>query len=237
LDVSALPRCIFFPMITEILRVIDEKDLNVNFYIVVSENSELDKMIRHQILDDNISFFPGFGRYTSMQSLEDVPRIWMPILGENKTQELKKIYDRLKPREVCPMLPFPARNPRRCDDLVREYRKFLFDCISIDPGNFIYATEENPFDVYRQIIYTSVRYDKSLKPLRGGVIIISPLSSKIMTIGAAMAAYELRKAGIRVDVSHVGARGYSVSGDFNKMKNIAEKSELFSIWLTGECYG
>jgi hypothetical protein len=80
------------------------------------------------------------------------------------------------------------------------------------------------------------RYNKSLKPLGGGVIIISPFSSKLMTIGAAMAAYELRENGIRICVSHVGARGYSVSGELKKMEDIAKKSKLFSVWLTGECY-
>ena len=234
LDVSALPRCIFFPLITEILQQIGKK--NVNFFILVSENSELDKMIQHRRLDENMYFFPGFGKFTIMQSLKDIPRIWIPILGEDKIHELDKIYGDLGPEEVCPMLPFPAENPRRCDDLVREYREFLFDRILVEPRNFIYATEDNPFDVYRQIIYTSLRYNKSLEPLGGGIIIISPFSSKLMTIGAAMAAYELRENGIRICVSHVGARGYSVLDELKEMEDIAEKSKLFSIWLTGECF-
>lgn len=237
LDVSALPRHIFFSFITEILNQIDENRLNTNLHILVSENSKIDVMIKNRILDDNISFFPGFAKNTSMQSLEDVPRIWIPILGEDRLEEISRLYRGLNlPQEVCPMLPFPAKNPRRCDDLIREYHKFLFDVARVEPGNFIYAGENNPFDVYRQIIYTSTRYNKSLKLLGGAVIIISPLSSKIMTIGAAMAAYELRKDGINVDVSYVGARGYEVSGDQSSLANTAKKSQLNSVWLAGECY-
>jgi hypothetical protein len=238
LDVSALPRCLFFLTITEILSIIDRKNLPINFHVMVAENSELDKEIKQEALDENAYPFPGFERATSAEYLEGIPKIWIPILGEDKEYHLRKIYDTLKPEEVCPMLPFPAKNPRRCDDLIKEYYEFLFDSILVEPRNFIYATESNPFSVYRKIIYTAQRYSKSLEPLSGSVrMILSCLSSKIMTVGAALAAYELRKKNCYVAVWHLDARGYSLSGDTReRLRAVTEKSELFSIWLIGECY-
>ncbi|KYK35541.1 MAG: hypothetical protein AYK19_22380 [Theionarchaea archaeon DG-70-1] len=238
-DASALPRCIFFLIITELLHIIDNNDMPINFHVIVAENSELDKEIKQEALDENAYPFPGFERATSAEYLEGIPKICIPILGENKEYHLRKICDNLKPEEVCPMLPFPAKNPRRCDDLIKEYYEFLFDSISVEPRNFIYAAENNPFDVYRKIIYTVQRYNKSLEPLGGSIkMIVSCLSSKIMTIGAAIAAYELRKNNYHVAVWHLDARGYSLSKDIKeKLEAVTEKSELFSIWLTGECYG
>ncbi len=238
LDVSALPRCLFFLTITEMLNIIDRKNLPINFHVMVAENSELDKEIKQEALDENAYPFPGFERATSAEYLEGIPKIWIPILGEDKEYHLRKIYDELKPEEICPMLPFPAKNPRRCDDLIKEYYEFLFDSISVEPRNFIYAAENNPFSVYRKIIYTAQRYSKSLEPLSESVkMILSCLSSKIMTVGAALAAYELRKNNCHVAVWHLDARGYSLSEDIReKLGAVTEKSELFSIWLTGECY-
>lgn len=237
LDVSALPRCIFFLAITELLNIIDKNGIPVNFCVMVAENAELDKEINQEALDENAYPFPGFERATSAAYLEGI-KIWIPVLGENKGYHLRKIYDNLQPEEVCPMLPFPARNPRRCDDLIKEYYEFLFDSISVEPGNFIYAAENNPFDVYRKIMYTAQQYNKSLQPLNENIkIIVSCLSSKIMTIGAAIAAYELRKNRYHVAVWHLDARGYSLSRDIKEnLEVVTEKSELVSIWLTGECY-
>lgn len=240
LDVSALPRCIFFTIITELLQSLTEsknfKKEKRNFHVLVAENPELDKKIKQKVPDEEPYSLPGFGRYISQTSLE-VPRVWIPILGEGKDYHLRRIYDSIKPEEVCPMLPFPAKNPRRCDDLIKEYREFLFDGVQVEPRNFIYAAEDNPFDVYRQIVHTATRYNKSLELLGGSVTIISPLSSKIMTIGAAIAAYDLRKNKTRVGILHIDALGYSLSEKIEKLESIAKQSELFSIWLTGECYG
>ena len=238
LDVSALPRCLFFLTITELLSIIDRNKLPTNFHVMVAENSELDKEIKQEALDENAYPFPGFERATSAEYLEGIPKIWIPILGEDREYHLEKIYEEVKPEEICPMLPFPAKNPRRCDDLIKEYYEFLFDSISVEPRNFIYAAENNPFGVYRKIIYTAQRYSKSLKPLSGSVkMILSCLSSKIMTIGAAIAAYELRRYKYYVAVWHLDARGYSLSEDTRKnLEAVTEKSELFSIWLAGECF-
>jgi len=42
------------------------------------------------------------------------------------------LYFSYPPDEICPVLPFPALNPRRGDNLVLEYRDLLFDRLRID---------------------------------------------------------------------------------------------------------
>ena len=98
------------------------------------------------------------------------------------------------------------------------------------------ATEDNPFDVYRQIVYTAIRYNNSLELLGGCITIISPLSSKIMTIGAALSAYELRSQDIKIATMHLDALGYTLLDNIENLRRVSKHSELFSIWLTGDCY-
>lgn len=235
-DVSALPRCVFFTMLTTLLERIKSSGKHINLHVMVAENPELDNKIKPEIPDEEPYSFPGFSKYISQTTMEDVSKVWIPILGEGKRFHLRRIYDVLKPQEVCPMLPFPAKNPRRCDDLIKEYYEFLFDSIQVEPKNFIYAAEDNPFDVYRQIVYTAIRYNNSLELLGGCITIISPLSSKIMTIGAALSAYELRSQNIRIAAMHLDALGYTLLDNIEYLRNISKHSEIFSIWLTGDCY-
>jgi hypothetical protein len=139
------------------------------------------------------------------------------------------------PDETCPVLPSPATNPRRGDNLILEYREFLFDQIRVEPQNFIYASEENPFEVYRQLVRAIRRYDQSFGPLGGARFALSALSSKLMSVGALLAAYDLKGAGIDVAIAHIECEGYVVDGD---PKNGVDKSKgtPYSLWLTGECY-
>ena len=52
-----------------------------------------------------------------------------------------------------------------------------------------------------------------------------------MSIGALLAAYELKNAGINVGVADVEAQGYQIKGEINTIE-----TELFSLWIAGDCY-
>jgi hypothetical protein len=79
-----------------------------------------------------------------------------------------------------------------------------------------------------------IQYDHALKPLGGCKIILSALSSKLLSIGALLAAYDLKQKNYSIGVAHVEAQGYTMSGK-NGMKSEAE-GELFSLWIAGEGY-
>ena len=71
-----------------------------------------------------------------------------------------------------------------------EYQQILFDEQRLDPRNFLYASELNPFEVYRQLRAAVQHYEKVFQLLGGCRVAISPLSSKLMSLGALLVAYE-----------------------------------------------
>jgi hypothetical protein len=239
IDISAMPRTIYFPLIHKILILIDTmkasgKDvITPNLHVVVSEDYMLDSRIHEEEIEDTANYLHGFGAI-DLEANEGMPKVWIPILGEGKEIQLIKIQDFVKPGEVCPLLPFPSQNPRRGDDLLREYRRFLFDTISIEPRNIIYADEQNPFQVYRQIKKTIDHYNQSLAILGGCKIIISALSSKLLSIGALLSAYEAKGESILVGIANVESNGYRIDEEESLQDN--RSAELFELWLAGDCY-
>jgi len=199
--------------------------------VVVSESLDLDRVIRAQGIDDEATYLHSFSGGVDMEATANIPRVWIPILGEDRGGELERIYDLVRPNEICPVLPFPSSDPRRGDNLILYYRELLFDRLRVEPSNIIYASEKNPFEVYRELTRTVNRYSDALRPLGGCKVVISTLSSKLLSLGALLAAYELRRAGKEVGIAHVEARGYEI---FHVDPDVCV--ELFELWLTGECY-
>jgi hypothetical protein len=232
-DISALPRSIYFPLIGRLLLIIDTWQLDSprpNLHVVVSESLELDRLIHTEGIDDDATYLHGFSGGVDMEATSDIPRIWIPILGESQRGELERIYDLVHPDEICPVLPFPSSDPRRGDNLILNYRELLFDRFRIEPDNIIYASEKNPFEVYRQLNKTTTQYKNALHPLNGCKVVISALSSKLLSLGALLSGYEMRDV---VGIAHVESSGYVMSAGTD-ISLVHE--ELFEIWLSGECY-
>jgi len=237
-DISALPQSIYFPLIAKLLLLLDSNEGSSplpNLHVVVSESPDLDHIIHPVGIDDEATYLYGFGGGVDMEATAEIPRVWVPILGEDRGGELVRIYDLIQPDEICPVLPFPSSNPRRGDNLILEYRKLLLDGFLVEPTNIVYASEKNPFEVYRELAKTISQWSTTLQPLGSCKIVISALSSKILSLGALLAAYQLRRMGQLVGIGHVEARGYDISvHEPYVLKSMHQ--ELFEVWLAGECY-
>ncbi|HHE40170.1 MAG TPA: hypothetical protein ENL10_01560 [Candidatus Cloacimonetes bacterium] len=241
-DISATPRALYFPIIGKLLYLYDSnstdngKSKNLNIHVVVVENPTLDYRIRAEGIDDKANYVHGFGGDVELESTANIPRVWIPIIGEKRDAHMTRIHTLVNnPKEICPVLPFPATNPRRGDDLILEYRELLFDQLRVEPTNIVYAAEQNPFEVYRKIARTVIQYNKALSPLGGCKVIVSSLSSKLLSIGALLAAYDLKRKGFAIGIAHVGAQGYTMpEGD--QITESKCQEELCSLWLAGECY-
>ena len=129
-DVSGMPRSVFFPLLSRLLYLVDSASASgrqtPNLFAVVSEDVGIDAAITHEGVDEFADFLPYFHGGFDREADSEKPRVWLPILGENRLPQLQRIEDRIKPSETCPVLPSPARNPRSGDDLVAQYRPFLF---------------------------------------------------------------------------------------------------------------
>jgi hypothetical protein len=238
-DISALPRGIYFSLLGKLLTYIDRMPPSnsiPNLMVAVAENPELDMNIQEEGVDEDLNFLHGFGGEIDLSSSEGTePLIWLPILGEDKLLHLQKAYAHLKPGEICPILPFPSRNPRRPDALTMTYHELLFDELRIEPQNIMYVPEQNPFEAYKILYNTIENYHISLKALNGCKAVLSTFSSKLLSIGTLLAAYELKEKEIGVGVLNVDSHGYKISPDAD-LKRLKAESKLFVTWLTGKPY-
>ena len=238
-DVSAMPRTIYCPLISKLLFLVDEARASgakevPNLHLVVGENPKLDACIADEEVDDTASYVVPYSSRLDREATAGRPRVWIPLLGEGQELQLARINDLVAPDEVCPVLPSPSVDPRRGDDLILAYRGLLFDTFRIEPRNIIYASEWNPFEVYRQVRQTMMHYQEALAALDGCKTVLSALSSKLMSLGALLVAYEAKDLGLDIGMAHVECRGSVM--DLAKAQAVRSSGELVGMWVSGECY-
>lgn len=131
-----------------------------------------------------------------------------------------------------PSVPSPSSNPRRGDKLLIDYRALIFDEWRLDIKNIIYSNEKNPFEIYRQLTQAIYHYRNALSPLSGCKPVISAVSSKLISLGALLAAYDLKlNKGINVDLVNIEAQGYEIR---HVEEEIPNNTQLFTLLLKGE---
>lgn len=233
-DISALPRSVFFSIIGKILSLLDKYSLNnskisQNLYILTAENAKLDENIIEEGIDEDINYTYGFT--DDLELSTNNPIVWFPMLGEGKNLQLSKAHSRVNPNEICPVLPFPAKDPRRSDKLIIEYNRLIFDEFRVESQNIIYAHEQNPFEVYRSLTLAIENYKQSLSKLGGCRSAISVFSSKLLSIGALLTSFELDSVGIL----NVDSQGYRIINE-SIIEELNQDTELFLSWIYGEPY-
>jgi hypothetical protein len=239
-DISALPRSIFFPLIAKMLYLLDEHAAGKgrrgpNLHVLVAENPALDCQIQEEGVDDTASYVHPFGGGLEMEATADHPKVWIPVLGERRATQLLRIYDLVMPDEIALLLPCPSVNPRRSDNLLLEYRELLFDRLRVEASNVIFASERNAFEGYRQIRKAVLHYRDALQPLGGCKAVLSALSTKLLSVGTLLVAYELKQARVDIGIAHVECQGYTMENG-GRGGEAKKGSELFGLWLWGECY-
>jgi hypothetical protein len=163
------------------------------------------------------------------------PRIWFPVLAEDVSEQLVRIWERINPDDVCPVLPIQSANPRRGDDIIRDMGELVFDRFAVNPRDIIHATEWNPFQLYRSLLAAMARYEETLRFFGGVCFVLSPLSSKSLSIGCLLACFEKRLCGdratVRVGMAHVESHLYETVALTSDTS-----AQPISLWLAGDCY-
>lgn len=226
IDISALPRSVFFPLIAGLLKVVD-RGWSGDLHVVVCENPQVDRAI----LEEGAEAAGALGGFSGPPDDENwAATVWVPVLGEGKEAQLAALVEAIDPNEVTPVLPFPAENPRRGDDLLLEYRELLVDRIAVEPRNYIYAAEANPFDLYRAVSELHDRYQAALRPLGAAKFVLSTHSSKLLSVGALLAAYERG-----LQVMHVSPTRYGLRSGVD-LDALRKRNRLADLWLAGAPY-
>ena len=126
-------------------------------------------------------------------------------------------------------------NIRRGDDLIMSYQNLLFSQFDIQANNIIHADERNPFQTYRILMSAIHRYDRTFNLLHGCKIFISSLSSKLLSVGAILAAFESKLNGVNAGMVQVSSLGHKID-ETQISEETLGKSELYHLWLFGEPY-
>lgn len=229
LEISAMPRSVFFPLVRGVLERAhlhpdDPLRWHGDLHVAVCENPEIDSAI----LAEGTTLMAPIGGFAGRVGDRATTTIWVPVLGERAPARVKALHDELEPDETCPVLPWPSSDPRRADKLVLEYRRLLFEEIRLEPRNVIYAAERNPFDLYRTLGALHTRYLTALSPLGSVSMVLSSHSSKLLSVGVLLAAYENDLV-----VQHVSPAVY---GLHHSTSGLEAHDEIFDLWLTGEPY-
>jgi hypothetical protein len=247
IDVSSMPRVSYLALITGVLhRLIPNKDLSnclhangVNLQVLVAEDPKLDAQIKSEDPSNDLTTIPGFSSALYAETVQDWPFVWFPVLGENRVNQLEKVLSAVVPdlAEICPVLPHPSQDPRRGDRLLVEYKRPLFDSRQTPIGNIIYAHESNPFEAYRQVLNAMRRYQNSLSILGGCRLVVTPLGSKLITVGVGLACFEMRPTGLdenyAIAIPYAGPTRYAATPESFKTAN----AEIAALLLTGSAYG
>jgi hypothetical protein len=247
LDVSSLPRVVYLALMTSILnRLVPDKGApealaagGINLQVLVAEDANLDAQILAEDPSNDPVLVPGFASGVQAESVQEWPLVWFPILGEHRVNQLKQVMrSNLIPdeAEICAVVPHPSRNPRRADRLLIEYKEPLFDKRQTPTSNILYAHESQPFEAYRQLLQAMERYRQSLSILGGCRIVVTPLGSKLITLGAGLACFEMRPesaaANYRVAIPHAEPMRYVATVDALRQSN----PEICCLLLTGTAY-
>ena len=154
-DISAMPRMVALTTIAKLIHDLDTVEGNtgrsINLHVTTAESVSADRKTQQGTLSDEVTSVVGFSGHLTAQGTEHVPRVWFPVLGENQTDRLIKIQDKLDPDEICPVIPFPSREPRRGDEIIDQHRQVIFEDFQAEPRNILRASEYNPFEAYKQL--------------------------------------------------------------------------------------
>ena len=131
---------------------------------------------------------------------------------------------------TTPVLSFHFRRPT-LDweiDWPRSILQELESVWSVDARDIVYADEADPLDLYRTILKLDDRRKPVFEGVDGSLLILSPLGSKIMAIGALMAALERD-----LPVAYLESIDYELA---DSVPAVSAAPNLLHIWLEGDVY-
>ena len=227
IDFSAMSIGTSFPLAALLMQ--RGRSIGCNVHATVVADPSVDAAIRPLPSETAIPVH-GFQNGWRLDDLEAASRLWLPQLAHGQRGLLERIFREVAPHDICPILPFPAQEPRRGDLLVEEYLEEIESTWEVDQRSIIYAAESSALDVYRTIL----NLDEERRPVfdghGGSSCILSPVGSKILALGSLMAAMERR-----FPVLYVEAVGYVVNASILDDFPVSG-GELTHVWLSGEPY-
>ena len=170
----------------------------------------------------------GFKGGSTLDGTTKAAKLWLPQLAAGRRSTLGRLFTFVEPHDTCPILPFPARDPRLGDKLTEEFLTEFENTWSVDTRNIVYANESDPLDLYRTILkLDDFAVARGSAEVGGSLLVLSPVGSKVTALGALMAALERD-----LPVAYLESIGY----DWVGTTGTATTAELMHVWLEGDVY-
>jgi hypothetical protein len=191
-DATGMSRCTAFPIVKLLFQLSQGTDLRV--HLLVGDSERTASHVR-SVSNDRADWVHGFAGSSETDEGIDALSLWIVQLSERAGGQLATMFKQLgTPEEVCPVLPFPATNPRRADQLLFEHREYWQRDWVETPMSFIRAHESDPMDVFRSIgRLHEGRREALMGPGLMSQTILSPVGRRLPGVGMLLAAlsYEL----------------------------------------------
>lgn len=226
-DTSALSVGTSFPLIRYLVERIGRGKGPANLHVFVAHDPMLDEQIQ-SVAGDAPGYVHGFRGGTSLDKSASAAKLWLPQLAVGRRSALTRLHDFVAPHDTCPILPFPAANPRLGDELAEAFLTEFESAWSVDSRNIVYAAEDDPLDLYRTILRLHDLRGPVFREVGGSLLVLSPLGSKVMALGALMAALERD-----LPVAYMEAISYDLDGS---IPAVTDAPHLVHVWLDGDVY-
>lgn len=228
IDMSALSVGTSFPIIKYFVQRYHQGKGPQNVHVFVTHDPSLDDNIQ-AITSDEAGYIHGFKGQLTLQSSAEKARMWLPQLALGRNQSLERVHRFLKPDDTCPIVPFPASDPRSADQLFWAYKTEIESAWDVSTRNIVYANEDDPVDLYRTILRLDDLRQPVFEASGGSHVILSPIGSKLMALGALMAALERD-----LPVAYVEAVDYNLGA--SACQTVIENPDMYHVWLEGSAY-
>lgn len=227
IDICAMSRGIFFPLVKCFRDLIKQSGLKISLHILVVDHPSVDYRYKPQY-HDRASYMKGFTGNAGRLGAPSTVKLWLPQLMGGRAGVYDTLYRFLRPDDVCPVLPFPGIKPKMVDELVIEYRTQISSW-EIGLQNIVLTSESDPLDMYDAVIRT---HNARLKIFPEQLTVLSPLGTKVSTIGGLLAAMD-----IDLPVAYVETIGYyeeELASDIPM--DAINKQRLVHVWVDGPIY-
>lgn len=225
-DLSALSVGVAFPLVRLLLGIARRQRRNL--HVVVTDDPSIDDEI-DGISSEKAETLFSFKGELGLHDTSNVTILWLPQLTARRRRALGRVHATLTEEQevdVCPLLPFPARDPRRGDGLIEVFQEEFESVWRVDARDLIYVDERNPVDLYRSVLDIDDARRRVFRKLGGSLTVLSPFGSKVQSLGTLMAALERD-----FPVMYVETLAYTST------PSVGNGGELVHVWLHGEAYG
>jgi hypothetical protein len=190
LDVSALSVGVYYPAFALLFEIAKAREINLQVAFALSPRHDDDVDLT---FSDKVGYPHGFGFEFEMLTRRQPNEgwLWLPQLARGGQPALDLIHKSIGPDDVCPILPFPALDPRAADTMAEHFVNEIEGDWNVEPGQMIRASDSNPLDLYRSV----VRLNEERRRVFGdnaSTIILTPMESRAPSVGMLLSAVELR---------------------------------------------